>query len=87
MSTNLNHILNDKIDVEEANETLNEVFTSLDVVFYQLCRTSVINNTNREIFILQELGLKVTVKQKAMDLKMDVERSELFPYENWKYFE
>lgn len=79
--------MNDKIDVEEANETLNEVFTSLDVVFYQLCRTSVINNTNREIFILQELGLKVTVKQKAMDLKMDVERSELFPYENWKYFE
>lgn len=39
LSTNLSQILNDKIDLEMAKETLNGLFTSLDVVFHQLCRT------------------------------------------------
>lgn len=39
----------------------NELFTLLDVVFHQLCRTSVINNTNHRRVILQELGFKELV--------------------------
>lgn len=59
LSTNLSQILNDKRDVEKAKETLIELFKSLDVVFHQLCRTSVINNTNRRRVIQQELISKM----------------------------
>lgn len=65
--------------IRKTKETLNELFTSLGVVFHQLYRTYVIYNTNRRRIILQELGLKHVVKQKVTNLNMSVDGSELFP--------